>query len=434
MFAFSTLLAIQLGASPPELERLLQAARAHNHQLGISRAQLAEQRAAVEQALSVLLPSLTANVSYTRNQYAANLTVPNNLLGRDPPNEQSTLTIQPFNAWQASGGLNVPILSASNIFRYDESKHGLDAAQNSEKASESEVLLSTARAYYQVVGAQGVVQAAERAVTTAQESLRVTQVRLSAGTTNRLAVARAEVDLARARQTVVTGRQTLAVAQRTLETLTGVPINAPLPPPQEPEMPSGTEADYVARAEASRPELGQAQAVLSQQEVSLREAWSQLVPVVSGSALEHFTNAPGFTPAEEFWILGANLSWTVEPLGIVASVKHAHASIEEQQERLAQEHDTIRDDVHTAWLDVEADKARLDEAISEARSASEALTITKEQFKAGTATSLDISQSQRDAFNADARLAQAQADLASALLALKKAAGESLLDSEGGAP
>jgi outer membrane protein TolC len=60
-------------------------------------------------------------------------------------------------------------------------------------------------------------------------------------------------------------------------------------------------------------------------------------------------------------------------------------------------------------------------------SAREALKLTEDQYAAGTATSLDLSQAQRDAFQAEANNAQSTADLASALLALQRAIGESLL-------
>jgi outer membrane protein TolC len=105
----------------------------------------------------------------------------------------------------------------------------------------------------------------------------------------------------------------------------------------------------------------------------------------------------------------------------------ARATIQEAKERLAQSEDNIRDEVHTAWLEIEADQARLTAATSQASSAREALDLTQEQYRAGTATSLDISQAQRDAFNADASLSQCRADFAAALLSLRKAAGESLL-------
>jgi outer membrane protein len=149
---------------------------------------------------------------------------------------------------------------------------------------------------------------------------------------------------------------------------------------------------------------------------------------LNGSTKESFSNAAGFTGQTAYWNVGVNLSWTVDPVGTPAAIRRARAAVEEQRQRLAQAQDAVRDDVHTAWLQIEADRARLTEASSEALSAREAVELAQKQFLAGTATSLDVSSTQRDAFNADATLAQAKSDLAAALLELRKAAGERLLE------
>jgi len=433
--ALCLLAAVASASLPPDLAHLLAAARAHNHQLGISRAQLAEQEAAVSQALATLTPTLQASGSYTRNQYAAIISLPAQSAGFFGFTGATTLTIQPYDAWQGGVAVNVPIFSAVNLYRHAEAKAAFEAAGHSERATDAEVLLSTARGYYQVVGAQGVADAAGRALATAEDNLRVTEAKLAAGTANKLAVDRARVDVASAQETVVTSRQALALARRNVETLTGEQVEGPLPAPEAPGAASGNEPDFVARAERQRPELAQAHAALQQAELSLNEAWGQVIPTVSANAQEHFTNAPGFVTSEGFYTVGASVAWLLDPVGLPAAIRRARAAVEEQRQRLAQEEDVVRDDVHSAWLDVEADRSRLEQATSAAQSAREALAITQEQYRAGTATSLDISQAQRDAFNADATLAQTQANLAAALLSLQKAAGEPLLaDSQGGQP
>jgi outer membrane protein TolC len=424
-----TALALALAFAPPApLTRLLEAARVHNHTLGISRAQLAEQEAAVEQSLSGLTPTFQATGGYTRNQYAATFAVPVGFLGiAGPPGATTTLTIQPYDQWNGNLTLTVPLVNLGAIARRHEAIHGRESSRDAELASEGEVLLSTAKTYYQVVAAQGVLDAAVRALSTAQANLDVVQAKQAAGSANQLSVDRARVDVYSARQTIALARQSLGVARRSLETLTGERVDADFPPAETPDLPHSAEADFVAQAQKGRPEIAQAREALAQQEASMQEAWLQLAPTLSGTAKALFTNAPGFITSDAYWNLGLGLTWNVDPVGTHAAVRRARATLAELEERLAQAEDTVRDDVHTAWLEIEADQARLSAATSQAGSAREALVLTQEQYRAGTATSLDISQAQRDAFNADATLSQCQADLAAALLSLRKAAGESLL-------
>jgi len=413
--------------SPSPLTEFLESAKAHNHTIGISRAQLEQQDAAVRQALASLTPTHQLTGGYTHNQYSGVLDLPSSPSG----GSARSITIQPLNSWTWTAGVSVPILSPQNFYRYQGSKYGREAAAQAERASEAEVLLSTARAYYQVVGAQGVADAARTAVRTAEDNLQVTQTRSKEGTETRLAVDRALTDLARANQTLASSRQTLALAVRNLETLSGRRVDSNLPTLGEPESVTGTEDDFVRDAEARRPELDQLRATTLEQETSVKEAWAGLAPSVTGNFQEHYTNAPGFVGHDIYWTAGVNLTWNLDPIGTPANVRHARAAAEEQRERLLQQQDAVRDDVHTSWLSVEATRAQFEEAVAEVKSTSEALSITGVQYREGTATSLEVSQAQRDAFNAQATLAQTRADLAAAVLSLRKAAGEPLLTDRG---
>ncbi len=429
MTLLSVLPPLLLGSAlPGPLVHALTVARTHSHALGVSRAQLAGQEAMVDAAFAALLPSFLANGSYTRNQYLAELNLSAAPPGLFPPGTPETIIVSPYNQWGANVGVNVPLIEPTGIARYSATQHARDAARGALRASDDEVLLATARAYYSVVAAQGVLEAATRALATAKDNLQVTQVRKASGAANQLAVDRANVDVARAEETLATAQQTLGVARRSLETLTGEPQAADLPAVGEMELPSQPESFYVDEAERLRPEMIQARETLAQLDGSLSEAWLQLAPSVVGGAQEHFTNATGFTGKSMYWTLGATLNWNIDPFGTRAAVRRAQAAVDEQKERIQQTRDSVRDDVHATWLEIVADSARTQEAVVEAASAREALGLTREEFRYGTATSLDVSQAQRDAFNSDANLAQSRSALGTALFALRKAAGEPLLE------
>jgi len=412
-------------ALPQQLEIALKAAREHNHAVGISRAQLAEQHAAVVQALALFTPTVQANGGYLRSQYESSFQVP----AASGPNGIvfQTYVMQPYNALTGNVSVNVPLLMPSAYAHYSGARYGSDAASHSERATESDVLLQTARIYYQVVAAQGVVEAAERALTTARDGLRVAEARLAQGTETPLAVDRANVDVGQATQTLAVARQTLGVARRTLETLTGTTFNERFPAPKDATSVATSEDDFVERALRQRPEVLSADAALAQQEAGLKEAYLQLTPRVTGSFTEYFTNITGFLGKEAYWTAGVNLTWQIDPVGTSGAVRRAQALVEEQRQRLLQTRDTVRDDVHTVWLEIEADRGRLEAAESQARNAIDGLEQAKKQFLYGTATSLEVSAAARDAFNAEATLAQVRADLSGALIALEKAAGEPLL-------
>ena len=365
---------------------------------------------------------------YTRNQYPAIVKLPTSLVnGQAPTGEFETITIQPYNQLNGTIALDIPLLNADGITRYAQGRRGSAAAKQGEKATEAEVDLSIAKTYYQVVAAQGVLEAGHRAAKVSDEALKISEARLEAGAVNKLAVDRARVDLARAKQTVAEAERTLGIAQRSLETLTGRPVSGELPGGGTPEFPSQPEEAYVERAQKQRPEVLQAQEAVAQASAVRDQAWMQLVPSLTGNFTETLTNASGFVGHEGYWAAGVKLNWLLDPVGTPASVRKADGALLEQEQRLKQQLDTVRDDVHTSFLDIALYKARVEETTAEVTSAQEALKLAQEQFAAGTATSLDLSQAQRDTFQAEASNVESTANLSASLLSLEQASGQPLL-------
>jgi outer membrane protein TolC len=423
-----TLLAVLLGAMPGPLVDYVEAGRLHNHTLAISKAQLAEQEAQVSVALATLTPIVQVQGAYTRNQYPAIVKLPSSLINSQAPTGIfQTITIQPYNQLNGTLALDIPLVNADGLTRYAQGRHGSAAALQGEKATQADVDISIVRAYYQVVAAQGVREAANRAAKVSAEALAVSQARLEAGAINKLAVDRAKVDLARAQQTIAEAERTLGIARRNLETLTGMSVPAELPGAGPPEFPVNPEDFYVETAQRQRPEVLQAREAVAQASAARDQAWMQLVPSLTGNFTENLTNASGFVGHEGYWAAGVKLNWILDPVGTPASVRKADAAMLEQEQRLKQELDVVRDDVHTSFLDIALYRARVEETAAETESAREALKLAQEQFSAGTTTSLDLSSAQRDAFQAEANYAESTANLAASILGLLQASGEPLL-------
>ncbi|MGI5863414.1 MAG: TolC family protein [Myxococcales bacterium] len=406
-------------AVPEPLARYLRAARENNLTVEIARAQLSQASAQRDQALGSLLPGLSLEAIYTRNQYESSVQSPG-----------LRIIIGLRDSVVARAALNVPIFDLPSYSRYWASGHALEAAREAVDASLLDVELAVVEAYYQVVANQGLVAAARRAVEVAQESERLARVRFEAGTVTMLAVDTARVDRARAEQNLIAARRSLAVASRNLATLTRLPEPGELPEPVAPVPSELTEEAFVQRALERRAEIARQSALLRQATASRSEAWGPLVPTLSGFLRENYSNAAGFVGNEFFWEAGFRLDWRVD-LSIIGAVRQVDAQIREQEARLQQTIDTVRDQVHTAWLDVRANLSRLEVARVEESSARDALEITRARYEAGTATSFELSQAQSDAFSADANLVQARADLAYSMLVLQKASGLSLLAEDG---
>ena len=409
-------------ALPAPLVEAIRAGEKKSHPLAISRASAQAGGAQAQSAFAALLPSLSANGTYVRNQNESVVE-----FQTSPGSPSQKVVLQPFNQLFATVTLNVPLVDPAGYERYAQARHARDAAEASVDSSRRDVQLSIAQVYYRVVAAQGVLEAAERAVATAQKDEQDTELRVTQGVTDKLALEKAKVDTAAAESNRVLAAQNLALARRQFATLTGLPEPQALPEPGPPETLAEREDGLVNEAISTRDDLRALQAQVDAADSGKSAAWAGALPVLAANAEEHFTNASGFVGQSSYWTAGATLNWLVDPVLTSANLKLADAQRSTANEQLAQAKEQVRDQVHAAVLAVDTDRARLEQAKLAVDSAHEALRLARLKLQQGVATSLEVSQAQSDAFNAEASLAQARAELAFALLSVRRAAGELLV-------
>jgi outer membrane protein TolC len=418
-------IALLLGAAPalpPPLVEALRAGQRHSHPLAIAKAQAEQARGEVQSTLSTLLPTFNAQGNYLRNQYQTAVDIP-----LDPNAPPTTVVLQPYNQLTASLSLAVPLFNLGALERNAQARHARDAAVSAVASSERDTQLSIARAYYTVVGTQGLLEAARKAVETADRNERTSSLKLNQGTINALALDKAKGDTAAARGTLAQAMRDLAVARRNLSTLTAMPEQADLPPPTDPGLPERDEEALVAQALEKRPEVQAARDQLAQARAGRVAAWGTLAPTVSGTATENLSNAAGFVGQSAYWTLGVGAGWSLDPLLTAGELRKSDGEIAAAEERLAQTLEGVRDEVHTAWVDLLARRARTEQARAQVAFTSAALKRVELRLEEGVANQLEVSQAQTDAYDAESSLAQAEAEYAYSALALRRAAGELLI-------
>lgn len=415
---------------PPELVAHIRAAEQNDYGLIIAREELAARAAQQSAALGALLPRLTATGTYTRNQYETRVTLP--VAPGEPP---TTITFVPRDQVNASGGLVAPVVDPGAFFRLREARRATALAERAAAATLSALQLEVARRYFNVLAAQALVTAAERAVASSEANLEVAQARLRAGAGTRLAVDTARADLARARRTRVDAERDLSLARRALASLTRREVPAQLAEMPDPVVPPISEEELTARAMERHPDLLRARAALEQARAARGTAWTTSLPSLVANAQENYTNAPGFLGRNTYWTAGGTLSWTIDPWGTRAALRQADAQIRAAQARLDQTAQRLRDDLHAARLEVEASQSRLTEARAERDSTRRTLAQVQARVREGVAAPLESSQALSELLRAEAAFIQARTSLAVSLLALRTASGELLVgDADPGSP
>lgn len=371
-----------------------------------------EQRAReVDVALGRVLPTLRATATYQRNQYKAEVTVPSQ--GGQAP---TTVTITPEDQLDALVQLTVPLVDVGGWVRVSAARATEEAARVRIAATTSDVEGEVARAYYQLVGARWLEEAAQKSVSAAEKNLEVLRVRKEAGVAFASDLARAEAEVARAKQSVASARYESVAAARQLETLTGVAPTAGAPTLEAP----GTrepERAAVEKGALATPQVKAAEAEVRAASRTRDASYLALVPTVSAFANERLTNATGFAGQSSIYALGVTatfqLDYTTIAQARLADTQVAIAKVRAERASITQK-DLALDALDRVRAQAEKSKAaRAEEAASK-----KAAELVRERLAAGGATLLEAVQSDRDAFSASVARIQADADLAYARVLL----------------
>ena len=152
-----------------------------------------------------------------------------------------------------------------------------------------------------------------------------------------------------------------------------------------------------------------------------------LLPTLTASAQERFTNATGFAGQNNIYTLQLIAAWRLDYAGL-KTVSAQSAASEAAMVREARSRRAVADAIFEAYRRVENGVVKSRSARAQAVAANKASELAVERYQSGVSTQLDVTQAQRDAFLAEASRIQADADLAFARASLRLAAGRSPSD------
>jgi outer membrane protein TolC len=402
-------------ASPAQaiqpLSAFIEASDDANTDLQITRSTNEQRDAEADRSTGALLPSFSAQGTYTRNQFE--VAFPAMAIGGGT----GTIVILPQNQWDASLTLSVPIIDVAGWERRKAAHAANDGAKADVEATRADVARRVTRAYFQLMANEALLVAAQKALAVSQANVAVVTDRRGGGTATELDVQRASADVSRAEQELSSASFAVVTDRRTLETLSGL---SPEPVSQFPiddlreEAPIEHWMTDTSRLPAVQSaELAQRSAAAGADAASV--AW---LPTVSASAQERFTNAPSLTLHKSYYPLQATATWKLDatmPAAVRAQRAQAATSAVRARASKRSAEDAIFQDYYQVRSSIE--KARSARAQVQAETA--AAQLARDRFGGGLATQLDVLQAEQDLFKAEVARIQADADLVYARAALR---------------
>ena len=401
-FMVGLLALISISAQAAGVKTFLDAADQQNVDRRISIEQRNKAAAEYRQAWTSLLPSFTASLGWTHNQYAS-----------PPPYDG----LVPADQLDANLRFDLPLIDTQRWMRMLAADASQESASLREQVMRDLVRRQVVASYYGYAAALAVRESANKSFGVAAAQLKLTEIRASAGTVTELDLLRSKAEVARNRQVVADTESLVATTRRTLRTLSGLEPPETLPLPEDVITPEAALAELEARVE-QLPGVQAADKDVTAAGHMATASKLALVPSVSAQFTERISNAKSFTGQSTAYNLGVNLVWRLDVptfMGMQAQ------SANEQSAVLAGDRARLqaKDQVNTDWQRLTAALIKIDAARAQVEAAQRATQVAKDRYAAGAATQVDVIQAERDVFSAEVSQIQARTELATARASLR---------------
>jgi outer membrane protein TolC len=383
------------------LKEALQLAAQKGPDVAAARAQAAVVSVGVERAYTAWKPDLVATGTFDHTSAPQEIPAIPGLFPKP-------VTILAANSRFGTLQLTQPLFTPQGLFLPGVAKSAADAANKAADEAREQVLLGVARAYLGLQGVEGLFEAARDAERVALRREEDAKARIAAGTDVEIALLRAQTDTAAARVQIAGLEGQRASLLPTLEAFTGeaiapqplVAASSGVPGPAE-EATQPWERTFAVQSAIAQVRAGQG---------SVRYDDYLWLPSVAGVARGNYNSNSGFANTNTTYDLIINVSIPLYDRGA------RYAQLHEDQARLQQAVANLaatRARARATWegtrANLTASEVTLDQAVSQARLATRAQEQVEASYRAGVATSLDLTDADNKKFAAASLAAQARA-------------------------
>jgi outer membrane protein len=401
------------------LEDAIQRGVNHDPRLGEARSRDAAASEAVDSKAALGRPTVSGSAAYLRTNhvppFGVNSATGFNVIFPDVPNN-----------YRFRAEVDVPLYTAGRVDALVASARADEQATAADlRASEQDVRIDVARAYWGLVSARDNVRVLQQALDRADAYVRDVKARVDAGVLPPNDLLSAQAQRARESVALIRAANDAAVAQVALGLLIGAGPDATIEPtsPVDQALPKAVELigqPAAALAATGREQRGERLSLQAHQSSLLASASAALAgthPTVGALAgVQPARPNERFVPKTDqwnlSWDLGVSLSWPVWDGGRgKADAASATAQAEAFVHRIDQFDARLALEVRQCLLDINASRAALTASNEAVAAATEAHRVVTERFNAGVATSTDVLDAQLSLVQAELERTQLMAAL-----------------------
>ncbi len=361
-------------------------------------------RAGRLQALSALLPSLSASATETVAQvnlaaYGFQFKVPPGL------NFSIPSVVGPFTYSQLQGSVSQSVYDPVARRNWKAAKESERADIASARDARELVILAASGAYLQTLAAAERVRSQAAQVENAQAIYNQAVVRKQAGTNSKLDVMRSLVELQTEQQRLTSLESEFQKDKITMARVAGLPLDRELEltehlsqeqPADLPKEPDALQTAYRGRAD-----IQAARAQVRAAELALSAARAERLPSASING-DYGVLGPNPTSTHGVFNVTGGVNMPIWQGGRVkGDILQAEATLHQRQAELADAQAAVEEQVRTALIDWQTAETQTGVARTNREYAAETLAEARDRFGAGVATTVEVVQAQQQVASAE---------------------------------
>lgn len=399
----------------------------NNFAIRQARERIKQQEGVVIEIRAREIPNVAANGAYQVNDKDISQSFNLTKTGASVPSDRAwSISLTASQVLYAGGGVRSAVKS-SQLTR--------DAAVLDLQATINDALLQVRTSFYNVLLAREKITVQEKNLVLLQEQLKTTTDRYDAGTVSSFEKLRAEVAVANAKVPLITAKNDYRLAIEALRQALGFTTNKNDSIRKIPDF-VGT-LDYTPvnfdlqaafdAAHANRPDLQRLAKLASAREESITTARANYYPTVSAfggwQLRKGITNDLG--DSNDGFLVGVQSQWNIfDGRATAGRVVQAKSALEQTKLTLTEAQLDAEVEVRRAFSNWQQATELADAMKKTVEQAEEAVRLANARYNAGTATQLDVLQSQTDLTTARTNQVQAYYNYTVAVASLRKAMGQ----------
>ncbi len=378
------------------------------------------------QALSALLPTISANATETVTQ--VNLAA-YGFQFKLPPGTNFSIpsVVGPFSYSQLQGALSQSIYDPVGRRNWKASKEGERASVLSARDTRELVVLAVGGTYLQTIAAAARVDSQRAQVNNAKAVYDQAVTRKSAGTNSKIDVMRSLVELqtqqqrlssleADARKQIITLARVIGLAQDR-ELVLSEPLSF-----RDTSVPEAAAA--IAQAKRRRADLQSAEAQVRAAEQALSAAHAERLPSVTLNG-DYGVLGPNPTSTHGVFAITGAVNVPIWQGGRTrGDIQQAEATLDQRRAELADQRARVEQEVRNAVIELQTAIGQVRLAESNRGYAQETLAESRDRFAAGVATTVEVVQAQEQVASAESDYISSLFSFDLATLSLARATGE----------